>query len=221
MIQSHALQDRIRREHPDDHTHNQPQDPPRHSREQPVLRRLASSKEQMNKLGRIRRKIKRKKRRIEPLQIIPTSMEEAPLRRQDQRTINAISRRKGDKHLILCITFSAFVFLTIGISSIYIWFIYRSEFVVVGPLIVVGPVIGATGIFLLLALVEIVARLNHNTKRVMDKDLFQVENLHEVKHWVEPVLIGFGWGQFNVEEEAKLLDENRLRKEKPPLERYV
>ena len=36
---------------------------------------------------------------------------------------------------------------------------FRSEFVVVGPLIVVGPVIGATGIFLLLALVEIVARL--------------------------------------------------------------
>ena len=34
-------------------------------------------------------------------------------------------------------------------------------------------------------------------------------------------LISFGWGQFNIDEEAKLLDENKLRKEKPPLEKYV
>ena len=34
-------------------------------------------------------------------------------------------------------------------------------------------------------------------------------------------LVNFGWGQLNIDEEAKLLDENKLRKEKPPLEKYV
>jgi hypothetical protein len=34
-------------------------------------------------------------------------------------------------------------------------------------------------------------------------------------------LISFGWGQFSMDEEARLLDENHLRKEKPLLELYV
>ena len=69
--------------------------------------------------------------------------------------------------------------------------------------------------------------------RVMDPSLLKTSNLHEVKHWVEPgealtscqmyhlnyllsinmlELISFGWGQFDYHEEAKMLDQNHLRK---------
>ena len=46
----------------------------------------------------------------------------------------------------------------------------------------------------------------------MDPSLLKTSNLHEVKHWIEPELVSFGWGQFDYQEEAKLLDENHLRK---------
>ena len=50
------------------------------------------------------------------------------------------------------------------------------------------------------------------TFKVLDPDLDNIANPHEVKHWIEPELISFGWGQFDYQEEAKLLDENHLRK---------
>ena len=36
------------------------------------------------------------------------------------------------------------------------------------------------------AITAILLRLHHNTKRVMDKDIFDLSDLNEVKHWVEP-----------------------------------
>ena len=49
-------------------------------------------------------------------------------------------------------------------------------------------------------------------KRVMDPSLFKTSNFHEVKHWIEPELVTFGWGQYDFEEEADLLDQNHMRK---------
>ena len=63
----------------------------------------------------------------------------------------------------------------------------------------------------------------------MDPSLLKTNNYHEVKHWIEPglqyseftfrklnslstELINFGWGQYDFNEEAKLLGENKMRK---------
>jgi len=46
----------------------------------------------------------------------------------------------------------------------------------------------------------------------MDPSLLKTKNLHEVKHWIEPELVSYGWGQWNLDEEARLLDQNHMRK---------
>ena len=66
----------------------------------------------------------------------------------------------------------------------------------------------------------------------MDPSLLKTKNYHEVKHWIEPglsvgsilistswckrthylELVSFGWGQYDFNEETKLMDENKLRK---------
>ena len=58
---------------------------------------------------------------------------------------------------------------------------------------------------------ELAAGLRKQIRRVMDPALLTTTNLHDVKHWVEPELVSFGWGQFDMEEESRLLDENKLR----------
>ena len=35
--------------------------------------------------------------RVEPVELAPTSLEEAPMRRQDRRALNALRRRRADK----------------------------------------------------------------------------------------------------------------------------
>ena len=106
------------------------------------------------------------------------------------------------------------------------------------------------GLGLVVFSLELMIRLMRQIKRVMDPNLLKTNNLHEVKHWIEPgtrqallhltqkilcksysfqiycfnkwsnaknniisELVSFGWGQFDMEEEAKLLDENKLRKD--------
>ena len=82
----------------------------------------------------------------------------------------------------------------------------------VGLLIIVGPIMIISGISFLLCSLELVMRLSRQIKRVMDTSLLKTSNLHEVKHWIEPELISFGWGQYDFEEEAKLMDDNKMRK---------
>ena len=89
-----------------------------------------------------------------------------------------------------------------------------------------------TGLSFLGCSLELGLRLTKQIRRVMDPSLLKTSNYHEVKHWIEPgrvitfyqtkahmlthkiflELINFGWGQYDFEEEAKLLDENKLRK---------
>lgn len=79
-------------------------------------------------------------------------------------------------------------------------------------LIIVGPIMIISGLSFLLCSLELVMRLSRQIRRVMDTSLLKTDNLHEVKHWVEPELINFGWGQYDFEEEAKLMDDNKMRK---------
>ena len=52
--------------------------------------------------------------------------------------------------------------------------------------------------------VEICVRLYKAKKRVQDPDLDNLINPHEVKHWMDPRIIPYGWGLFrqDLEEET-------------------
>ncbi|XP_023329815.1 uncharacterized protein LOC111702379 isoform X2 [Eurytemora carolleeae] len=199
MIQNYAMQERARKENMNRDielynqiVHNQP---PHERKDVPMLRRLASSKEyQRGRFHQQKKKIiKRKKKKVDPIVFIPTRIEEAPMRRQDRRTLNALNRRRSD----------------------------RKDYGGIAPLIVVGPVLGGSAIFLLITLLEVAVRLYQQTARVMDKSLLNIQNLHDVKHWIEPNLVGFGWGHFDMEEEGRTMDEQKLRINKPPIEKFV
>ena len=43
-----------------------------------------------------------------------------------------------------------------------------------------------TGVALVASSMELIIRLRKQIKRVMDPNLLKTDNLHEVKHWVEP-----------------------------------
>ena len=45
------------------------------------------------------------------------------------------------------------------------------------------------------------------TFKVLDPDLDNIANPHEVKHWIDPRLIPFGWGLFDVEDEEVIVIE--------------
>ena len=59
--------------------------------------------------------------------------------------------------------------------------------------------------------VEICVRLDRAKKRVKDPDLDNLINPHEVKHWMDPKLIPYGWGLFNEEMEAEKCKNEKLR----------
>ena len=52
--------------------------------------------------------------------------------------------------------------------------------------------------------VEICVRLYKAKKRVQDPDLDNLTNPHEVKHWMDPRIIPYGWGLFKDEEPSTL-----------------
>ena len=70
----------------------------------------------------------------------------------------------------------------------------RLDYKFVGLLIIVGPIMIISGISFLLCSLELVMRLSKQIRRVMDTSLLKTSNLHEVKHWIEPQLVAFGWG---------------------------
>ena len=65
----------------------------------------------------------------------------------------------------------------------------------------VGPVLIGAGFMTIMFSVEICVRLYRNKKRVQDPDLDNLVNPHEIKHWVDPKLIPYGWGLFDEEME--------------------
>jgi len=157
------------------------------------------------------RKVKgRARAKIEPVSLVPRTIEEAPLRRMDRRALNALRKRRADKHMIAFLLILGFIGLTLGVASVVLY--SRTDFKFIGLLIIVGPIMIITGVSFLICSLELGMRLSKQIKRVMDPSLLKTNNYHEVKHWIEPELINFGWGQYDFNEEAKLLDENKMRK---------
>ena len=61
--------------------------------------------------------------------------------------------------------------------------------------------------------VEICIRLYKAKKRVQDPDLDNLINPHEVKHWMDPKLIPYGWGLFKEgmdNDEVILVEKGKL-----------
>jgi len=83
---------------------------------------------------------------------------------------------------------------------------YKEECSYIRPFIVIGPVLIGGSFMTLLFSVEICIRLYHNTKRVKDPDMDNVINPHEVKHWMDPEIIPFGWGLFTDDEEVVVIE---------------
>ena len=54
----------------------------------------------------------------------------------------------------------------------------------------------AAGLMTIMCSLEICLRLFKANKRVQDPDLDNLTNPHEVKHWMDPNLIPYGWGVF-------------------------
>ena len=59
-----------------------------------------------------------------------------------------------------------------------------------------GPVLVAGGVMTIMCSLEVCIRLYRETKREVDPDLDNLTNPHEVKHWMDPKIIPFGWGLF-------------------------
>ena len=54
----------------------------------------------------------------------------------------------------------------------------------------------AAGLMTIMCSLEICLRLSKANKRVQDPDLDNLANPHEVKHWMDPKIIPYGWGMF-------------------------
>ena len=160
----------------------------------------------------IRKRPHKKNNKVDPVVLVPTKLEEAPLRRMDRRALNALRKRRSDKHMICCLTFTAILLIAAGVGAVVLWRMFSEDMKHLGPLIILGPILLLSGVLVVVFMMEICVRLRKQIKRVMDPSLLKTSNFHEVKHWVEPELISFGWGQFDYQEEAKLLDEKHLRK---------
>ena len=63
---------------------------------------------------------------------------------------------------------------------------FRKDHRYVGPLIILGPILALTGMGLVVNSMELMMGLRKQIKRVMDPNLLKTNNLHEVKHWIEP-----------------------------------
>ena len=53
-------------------------------------------------------------------------------------------------------------------------------------MIIFGPVLTLAGMYLAASSMELVIRLRKEIERVMDHNLLETNNIHEVKHWIEP-----------------------------------
>ena len=65
-----------------------------------------------------------------------------------------------------------------------------------------GPVLAGAGVFSVLFSFEVCLRLYRNQRRMHDPDLDNLVNIHEIKHWMDPGLIGFGWGLYHEKDET-------------------
>ena len=67
----------------------------------------------------------KKTNKIQPVPLVPTTLEEAPLRRMDRRALNALRKRRADKHMIACLVFTGITFILLGVGAIVVWAMFR------------------------------------------------------------------------------------------------
>jgi len=136
---------------------------------------------------------------------VPLTIEQVPFRRQDRRILNARNRRLMDKKLILFLVGLGLLLILVGGGVLVLNVFYQQQLAPVRPFIVIGPVLAGAGLFSLLFSVEVCVRLRRSQQRVQDPDLDNLVNIHEIKHWIEPRYIPFGWGLFKENKELDVI----------------
>jgi len=138
----------------------------------------------------------------------PVRIEDVPFRRQDRRILNARYRRLMDKKLIIFIVSVGLLLISLGFFLIGLYKFHHEENKHLRPFVVIGPVLIGGGLITLMCSVEVCVRLYKAKKRVQDPELDNLINPHEVKHWMDPKIIPFGWGLFAEEgDEVLVLDK--------------
>lgn len=135
----------------------------------------------------------------------PVRIEDVPFRRQDRRILNARYRRLMDKKLIIFIVSIGLLLICLGSVLIALYSLYQEDYKHIRPFLVIGPVLIGGGLITLLCSVEVCIRLYKSKKRVQDPELDNLINPHEVKHWMDPKLIPFGWGLFAEDDDEVLV----------------
>lgn len=127
----------------------------------------------------------------------PSNIEDVPFRRQDRRILNARNKRVTDRKLIIFIVLLGLLLLGIGGGFIVLYIIYHDvDSTIVKPFLILGPVVAGVGLITMLFSVEVCVRLVKAKRRVQDPELDNLVNLHEVKHWVDPNIVPYGWGLY-------------------------
>ena len=91
--------------------------------EEQFLRKISSAGKHGEKKP-FKRKIT-KSNDIEPVQLVPTTLEEAPLRRMDRRALNALRKRRADRHMIAFLVVLAIILILLGGVAVFVWEMYR------------------------------------------------------------------------------------------------
>jgi len=104
-----------------------------------------------------------------------------------------------DRKLITFLVSSGLVLLIMGFIMLAVYCLCKEEYHHTRPLVVIGPVLIGASLMTAMFSLEICVRLYQAQKRVQDRDLDSLgpNNLHEVKHWMDPKLIPYGWGLFD------------------------
>merc|ERR1712032_111316 len=145
---------------------------------------------------------RRKRRR----QWKPISIEDVPFRRQDRLTLNVRNRMDRDRKLIFFIVGMGVLLIAIGLGLLLLHKLYGEDVKEIRPVVVIGPCLLAAGGMCLFLSGEVCLRLYKQTKKVLDPDLDNIANPHEVKHWMDPRLIPFGWGLFDLDDEVIVIE---------------
>jgi hypothetical protein len=127
---------------------------------------------------------------------VPKSIEEVPFRRQDIRILIAKNRRMMDRKLILFLVTCGLLMMMLGLGLVLAYISFQHQHQHIRPLIVIGPVLIGASFFTIMFSIEICIRLRTSLKRIQDRDIDNNSNPHEVKHWMDPKLIPYGWGMF-------------------------
>merc|ERR1719397_246706 len=102
--------------------------------------------------------------------------------------------------------------MMLGLGLVLVYTTFQQQHQYIRPLIVIGPVLIGASFFTIMFSIEICMRLSNSLKRMQDRDIDNISNPHEVKHWMDPKLIPYGWGMF---EGLNNADELRMGDQPP------